>query len=48
MEMEPIALKRPMKEGKEVKLKRYLGQVMPAARLAEKDCKLGSILENLD
>lgn len=47
LELRSIAEKRPHKNGKEVKLKHYFEKVMPAARIAEKDCKLGDILENL-
>ena len=43
----PIAEKRPLKDGKEVRLKHYFERVMPAARIAEKDCKLGDIIDNL-
>lgn len=47
LKLQPIVEKHPLKNSKEVKLKHYFERIMPAVRIAEKDCKLGDIIDNL-
>lgn len=48
LNLTPIAEKCPMNDsGKEVRPVSFFEQVMPAARISVKDCKLKAIIDNL-
>jgi hypothetical protein len=48
LKLEPIVDKCPFdSNGEEVQPEIFFEQVMPAARISEKDCKLKAIIDNL-